>query len=346
MLELVNVSARFGDRPVLTDIDLSVAEGELVSVLGPSGAGKTTLLRLIAGLEAPSGGRISWDGRDLAGVAVHERSFGLMFQDYALFPHRDVFDNVAFGLRMRGEGATAGAVRARVEEVLALVGLPGMEHRSVDRLSGGEQQRVALARAIAPSPRLLMLDEPLGSLDRGLRERLPFELRSIFRQLGLTVLYVTHDQEEALGVADRTVVLHDGRIEADAAPEALWLTPPTEFVARFLGFENICLATVAARIATTPWGVISVSAEVAPGRQRLVIHPDAFSPDPSGSIRGTVSARIFRGDHVRVRLDVPNAPPLELDARWVPLPALGDALTLTVDPAGVVSLPEAGMLPR
>ena len=212
MLELVNVSARFGDRPVLTDIDLSVAEGELVSVLGPSGAGKTTLLRLIAGLEAPSGGRISWDGRDLAGVAVHERSFGLMFQDYALFPHRDVFDNVAFGLRMRGEGATAGAVRARVEEVLALVGLPGMEHRSVDRLSGGEQQRVGIARALAKRPAVIFADEPTSSLDSSSGAEATALLCGLARTNGAAVVIASHDERIAPFV-DRIVSVADGRCE-------------------------------------------------------------------------------------------------------------------------------------
>ena len=159
-----------------------------------------------------------------------------MFQDFALFPHRDVAANVGFGLRM--QGLAAGRVRARVAEVLELVGLPGIEHRSVATLSGGEQQRVALARAIAPQPRLLMLDEPMGSLDRALRDRLPLELRAIFETLDITVLYVTHDQEEAFAVADRAIVLRDGRVEADGSPEELWMRPPTAFVARFLGFAT------------------------------------------------------------------------------------------------------------
>jgi thiamine transport system ATP-binding protein len=367
MLELADVSVRVGDRAVLHGIDFGVAGGEIVSVLGPSGSGKTTLLRVIAGLERPSGGHVLWDGRDLLDVPVHERGFGLMFQDYALFPHRNVFDNVAFGLRM-GDRAKRerAAVGARVAEVLALVGLTGLEGRSVARLSGGEQQRVALARTLAPAPRLLMLDEPLGSLDRALRERLPMELRAIFERVAATVLYVTHDQEEALGVADRTIVLRDGRMEADAAPHDLWQRPPTEFVARFLGFENIAPASIVGDVARTPWGDVplgrssgdpdvargtargrSAAADVRDpqgppngGAERLVLlRPEAFAPDPSGPIRGTIVTRTFRGDHMRLRVAVDGAPPLELDARWDALPGVGDPVALRVEPRGVVLLP-------
>ena len=338
MLTLGGVSAAYGDRRVLEDIDLSIPDGALVSILGPSGSGKTTLLRLIAGLERPTAGRISWDGADLAPVAVHERGFGLMFQDLGLFPHRDVAGNVSFGLRMRGDDEPS--IRRRVAEVLELVGLSGSEGRQVARLSGGEQQRVALARAIAPRPRLLMLDEPLGSLDRELRERLPLELRTIFQQIGATVLYVTHDQEEALGIADRTVILREGRIEADGLPESLWQRPPSAFVARFLGFRNVAPAVVVAGgRATTPWGQVVVAPDVPDGIHSIFLRPDAFTPQTDGPIRGTVTGRLFRGDHVRLRLAIPDAPPLEIEARWTPLPAVGDELALAVDPGGVVVLP-------
>ena len=182
MLSVRGLVAAYEGEDILRGIDLDVPAGQLLCVLGPSGGGKSTLLRAVAGLEEPRAGSIHLDGRDLAGVPAHERGVGLMFQDYALFPHRDVGDNVAFGLRMRG--ARPEAVRARVHELLELVGLPGAERRPVDQLSGGEQQRVALARALAPRPRLLMLDEPMGSLDRSLRERLPEELRAIFARPG------------------------------------------------------------------------------------------------------------------------------------------------------------------
>ena len=178
MLRIEGLDADYDGEPVLRGIELEVPAGQLLCVLGPSGGGKSTLLRVVAGLEEPAAGRVTLDGRDLAGVPAHERGVGLMFQDYALFPHRNVAENVAFGLRMQGQAGAA--TRARVAELLTLVGLPEAQARPVSQLSGGEQQRVALARALAPRPRLLMLDEPMGSLDRALRERLPEELRAIF----------------------------------------------------------------------------------------------------------------------------------------------------------------------
>ena len=261
-----------------------------------------------------------------------------MFQDYALFPHRDVAGNVAFGLRMAGWAAAR--VRARVSEVLALVGLPGSEARSVAQLSGGEQQRVALARALAPSPGLLMLDEPMGSLDRSLRERLPDELRRIFEALELTVLYVTHDQDEALRVADRTIVLRDGRVEADGTPEALWSAPPTRFTAEFLGFRNVIEGEVEGAVARTAWGELPVPADGRAGTVTLVVRPDALRLAGDGSVAGVVASRRFRGDHVLLTVDVdPGAPPLEVEARGSVLPAVGERVTIAVDAAGVVRLP-------
>ena len=216
-LALEGLTVRYGERIALDSLDLVVPAGQIVSLLGPSGSGKTTLLRIVAGLERPAAGRVTFEGRDLAAVPVHERGFGLMFQDYALFPHQDVAGNVGFGLRMAGwspEPRPGSASR----RCWSWSGCRGRRRGRSRQLSGGEQQRVALARALAPSPRLLMLDEPMGSLDRALRERLPDELRRIFEQLDLTVLYVTHDQDEALRVADRTIVLRAGRIEADGTP--------------------------------------------------------------------------------------------------------------------------------
>jgi thiamine transport system ATP-binding protein len=337
MLELARVTLAYAGRDVLHDLDLVVPAGQLLCVLGPSGSGKTSVLRAIAGLEELRTGSILLEGRDLAGVPSHERGLGLMFQDYALFPHRDVGDNVAFGLRMRREGGNA--IRARVSELLALVGLPGSERRSVGQLSGGEQQRVALARALAPRPRLLMLDEPMGSLDRALRERLPGELRAIFVELGLTVLYVTHDQDEALSVADRVVILDAGRIVADGTPEALWRRPPSVWVARFLGFRNIGPARFVDGGLETPWGRLPVAGlssspddVVAGAPYTVVLRAGELVVDAAGPIRGRVTGRRFGGDHMLFTVQVRGAPILEVEAHGDALPADGHEVALAVLP--------------
>jgi thiamine transport system ATP-binding protein len=335
MLRITGLTAAYGDEIVLREVDLEVAEGQLLCVLGPSGGGKSTLLRVVAGLEAARAGRVELDGRDLAGVPAHERGVGLMFQDYALFPHKDVAANVAFGLRMQGQGGAQAD--ARVRELLELVGLPGAGDRPVAQLSGGEQQRVALARALAPRPRLLMLDEPMGSLDRALRERLPEELRAIFAELGLTVIYVTHDQDEALTVADRVVLLADGRIVAEGTPESLWTHPPSAWTARFLGFRNVAAGRLTAGAIETPWGRLAAEPAhdgIAEGRVTVVLRPAALVPATDGPLRGRVTARRFRGDHVLLLVGIEGAPELHVEAREGELPAVGDPIVLALQPGG------------
>ncbi|MEU6311647.1 ABC transporter ATP-binding protein [Streptomyces sp. NPDC047014] len=340
LLRLEGVSVRFGGSaagPALDRVDLAVAEHEIVCVLGPSGSGKSTLLRVVAGLQEVSGGRVLLGGADQAAVPVHRRGVGLMFQDHQLFPHRDVGANVSFGLRMRGDGRAASA--ARVAELLELVGLPGAQGRAVASLSGGEQQRVALARALAPSPRLLMLDEPLGQLDRGLRERLVVELRGLFSRLGTTVLAVTHDQGEAFALADRVVVMRDGRIAQAGTPLEVWQRPASEFVARFLGFENVVPATVSGPWAVTAWGKIPVPAGSPQGEQRLLVRPAGVVPGPDG-LRCAVESRTFRGTHVTLRLRPRTGPPLEAECPLAGAPAEGEEVAVTFAPAEVVLLPE------
>jgi thiamine transport system ATP-binding protein len=211
MLTVDEVTVRFDGKTVLDHVSLDVATGEIVALLGPSGSGKSTLLRVIAGLHVPDGGRVCWDGEDLAGVPPHRRGIGLVFQDLQLFPHKDVAGNVAFGMRMRG---TARAViERRVAELLALVGLPGFERRRVTTLSGGEAQRVALARALAPEPRVLLLDEPLAALDRDLHDRLAVDVRHLLQRVGITAVHVTHDESEARTIGDRLVVLASQRAQ-------------------------------------------------------------------------------------------------------------------------------------
>ena len=337
-LRLADVTVRYGPTVALDAVSLELPAGERLAVLGPSGSGKSTLLRVVAGLERPAHGAVSWSGRDLAAVPAHARGFGLMFQDYGLFPHRDVAGNVAFGLEMRG--AERAEIARRVDEVLALVGLAGYGRRRPTELSGGEQQRVALARALAPRPVLLMLDEPLGALDRGLRERLLAELDGLFHSLGLTILYVTHDQEEALSIGDRVAILRAGRVEAVDTPVALWREPPSAWAARFLGLHNIAPAIVDDGWADTAWGRLRVGAEGSTGRAQLLLRPEALRPSAGGAIRGTVGACTFRGSLSVLRVDVDGAPPLEV--HLPPLsaaPAVGEQVTLAVAPEGVVLLP-------
>jgi thiamine transport system ATP-binding protein len=335
MLEIEGLTVRYDQTMALDAVDLTVADHEVVCVLGPSGCGKSTLLRATAGLERPEHGRVIWDGDDLTRLPPHRRRFGLMFQDHALFPHRDVLGNVAFGLRMQRVGHEA--VDAGARAALARVGLAGFEHRRVRELSGGEQQRVALARALAPEPRLLMLDEPLGSLDRELRERLVGELRSLFVTLGVTALFVTHDQDEAFGLADRIVIMRAGEIEQIGTPEAVWRRPATEFAARFLGFSNVMDATVDGAGIRSAWGVLPrLAATPEPGagprRVRLAARPDALRLDGNGAVRGRVTATTFRRDHFLVQVETEHGT-LEVAATTPPTPGANVGLTLDPDAA-------------
>ena len=233
MLNVLKVSKRFGATVALDELSLDVADDEIIAILGPSGCGKSTLLRVIAGLETPDAGVVRWNGQDLAEVPVHLRAFGLMFQDLALFPHRDVKANVAFGLRMARWSREA--TEARVAEVLDWVDLARFGERDIDGLSGGEAQRVALARTLAPRPRLVMLDEPLGALDRLLRERLVSEVRGVLKQARTPSVYVTHDHAEAEGVADRVAIMRDGRVVQIGSLPDIRSQPRDEWVARFVG---------------------------------------------------------------------------------------------------------------
>jgi thiamine transport system ATP-binding protein len=353
MLALRDVTVQFGAITAVDAVHLDLGESEQLSILGPSGSGKSTVLRAVAGLERLASGHVEWDGRDVADVPTHRRGFGLMFQDYVLFPHMDVATNVGFGLD--AGGAARDERTKRVAEVLDLVGLSGYEKRLPAQLSGGEQQRVALARALAPGPRLLMLDEPLGALDRSLRRDLLDELIAIFGRVNAPLIYVTHDHEEALAVGDRVGVMRAGRLETVLPPAELWQHPPTEFVARFLGFGNIVDAEVVDGGVQTPIGVFEIASGT-PGTSgraappagdsrhvRLFLRPDAFRPDPGGNVTGTVHSVTFRGDHTMLRIDVPakggELIRLEVEWRGMPVPEIGNEVRLAIDPAGLVLLP-------
>ena len=332
-LRVHDLTVRYGSLTAVSSVDLAVPDGSVLALLGPSGCGKSTLLRAVAGLEPPAAGRVCWDGADLAGVPVHRREFGLVFQDGQLLPHRNVAGNVAFGLRMRGVGRAAR--RARVAELLELVGLAGYEARRSTELSGGEQQRVALARALAPHPRLLLLDEPLSALDRALREQLAIDLARVLT--GTTALVVTHDHDEAFTLADRVAVMRAGRIVQTGPPAEVWRSPVDEETARFLGCGAFVPATVHSGVATCELG--SVELPWAPsGPVLLGLRPSALRPAASG-MKGEVVQRIHRRDHVRLRVRLESG--REVDAVAGVLDT-ASAVTLALDPDGVAVLSRHG----
>ncbi|MCT2594205.1 ABC transporter ATP-binding protein [Streptomyces sp. N2-109] len=341
MLRIDGVTVRFGGHTALDTVGLDVADRETVCVLGPSGSGKSTLLRVVAGLQQPDTGRVLLSGIDQNGIPAHKRQLGLMFQDHQLFPQHNVQDNVAFGLRMRRTGRRES--ERRVGELLDLVGLPGVRNRAVSSLSGGEQQRVALARALAPQPRLLMLDEPLGQLDRSLRERLLVELRQLFRRLGTTVLAVTHDQGEAFALADRLVVMREGRVEQTGTPLEVWQHPASEFVARFLGFENVVEAMVRGDKAGTSWGEIPVPAGTPEGGCRLLVRPTGVVlTGPEEGLRCTVTGRTFRGgatSAVSLLLQPEAGPRLEATCTLPAAPQMDERVGVVFAGGDVVVLP-------
>jgi ABC-type Fe3+/spermidine/putrescine transport system ATPase subunit len=307
-----------------------------VAVLGPSGCGKSTLLHLIAGLEHPDRGQIRWRGEDMAGLPTHLRGFGLMFQEFALFPHLDVRGNVGFGLKMQGQRERE--IGIKVADALQLVGLEGYGERQVDTLSGGERQRVALARSLAPRPRLLMLDEPLGALDRTLRERLLVDLPAILGKLGQTVLYVTHDQEEAFAIADRVVLLNAGRVIQIGTPFELYHNPHTAFAARFLGLTNTFQAEVhevaGAVHVETPFGIFPTKTRQR-GQVTALLRGDRLQLDGGGPevLRGQVLDRSFRGQTLRLKIQTGQLELACILASDQPAPEIGQEIKLSFDPS-------------
>ncbi|MCB0103839.1 MAG: ABC transporter ATP-binding protein [Anaerolineales bacterium] len=314
MLELRNVVKSYEGKPLLTDISFTVAEGETICLLGASGSGKSTILRMIAGLDFPDRGAILLNNLDLAGTPPHLRDFGLVFQDYGLFPHLNVFDNIAFGLKMKGfkhEGHEVhkGEIKKRVHEMLELVNLTGFDSRQVTDLSGGEQQRVALARALAPSPRLLMFDEPLGALDRSLKEDLLNEIRGILHQTKIPAIYVTHDQEEAFTIADRILVLHEGTIIRDGTPSEIWKDPQSAFVAKLLGIGNVIEGEVVEmQNVKTEFGVFALDCNKHVGEKIQLLVQQSSSPSRRGArgegeaqIQLTVEDVLFKRDQFQIK---------------------------------------------
>ena len=312
MLELRDIGKSYEGNPLLENVSLQIGEAETVCLLGPSGSGKSTLLRIAAGLESPDRGEVLWNGKPITRMPAHLRGFGLMFQDYALFPHLDAGENVAFGLRMKK--LPRDRIQHEVREALARVNLAHYEHRRVAELSGGEQQRVALARALAPRPGLLMLDEPLGALDRALREELIEEIRRVLKSMRTPSLYVTHDQEEAFAVAARVAILHGGRIVQMGSPEELVARPASVWIAKFLGLGNILPGRVRSgrplRIETSLGEFLADRPERLPAigtEGWILLRPGggAFTRRATGvqkGIRGVVRESIRREEGYRVLL--------------------------------------------
>ncbi|QYZ70023.1 ABC transporter ATP-binding protein [Neotabrizicola shimadae] len=345
-----SVQKSFGANTVVRDFDLTIGEGEFISLLGPSGCGKTTVLRMVAGFETPTRGTIEIDGQDVTAQRPNQRKIGMMFQSYALFPNLTVAGNVGFGLKVAG--LPREKIAARVDEMLATVGLKGFGARYPYQLSGGQQQRVALARAIAPQPRVLLLDEPLSALDAKIRVSLRAEIRAIQRQLGISTLFVTHDQEEAMAMSDRVVVMTGGKADQVGTPAEIYSRPATRFVAEFIGALNVLQGVVtdpANGQIDTAAGPVQLGRPVPRDRGAalaLGIRPEGLrlvnGADPEGPLFiGRLVSRDFLGPIIRLRAQTEGGTPLVVDCfnrDGADLPQPGAPIRLTVRPEEVVLL--------
>ena len=328
-------------------VDIDIESGEFVTLVGPSGCGKTTTLRTIAGFETPTDGTVSIDGEDITEAPPYERDTGMVFQDFALFPHMTVRENVAYGMEAAGE-YTDEEIEARVTEMLELVELPGTEDRTPDQLSGGQQQRIALARALAPRPKALLLDEPLASLDKKLREQMQVELRRIQQEIGITTVFVTHNQEEALTMSDRLAVMNDGQFEQVGPPEEVYDVPESRFVADFLGTANIFDGTISGvdgetvtvdagdmtlTTAAEPWATEGASVSVVVRPERLRFSSDTPNNDSVNSTEGTVSFKRHLGSSVEFRIETDDGRELVLVRRsGTDDREAGDRVTISIAP--------------
>lgn len=348
ILEVRKLANRFEGVPLLRDVSFSLGKGEILCLLGPSGSGKTTLLRIIAGLESTDSGSIHFMERDIEATPPHKRNFGMMFQEYALFPHKSVAGNIAFGLEMLHLPAPVRA--QKVQQMLELVGLSGYDNRKIDDLSGGERQRVALARSLAPEPQLLLLDEPLGSLDRTLRDRLAIEIRSILKSLGVTAIFVTHDQTEAFSVADKIAVLHQGVLHRFDTPENIYRNPGNRRVARFLGFTNFISASECDNpdllflfrdLAGHGLATLSMKERTLLIRTEgaRLLTANGLSPGQPG-IAGTVVSKRFQGSTYKVTIRVGSIP-LTFDLPIDPTPPeVGQPIHLRISPSALIMIDE------
>ncbi len=335
IIELKNISKAFDGETVLDHVNLEIYDGEFITLLGPSGCGKTTTLRLIGGFETADEGRIMFGGKCINDIPAHKRHVNTVFQKYALFPHLNVFENVAFSLRL--QKADKKEIVSRVKDILAMVSLKGFEHKNVTFLSGGQQQRVAIARALISHPRVLLLDEPLGALDLKLRKDMQNELKNIQKQTGITFIYVTHDQEEALSMSDRVVVMSDGKIQQIGTPTDIYNEPVNAFVADFIGESNIVdgimLADRQVRFSGHTFTCVDVGFETNEAVD-VVVRPedvDVVAPE-EGMLKGTVTAVTFKGVHYEIIVDIGGFKWMIQSTDYV---AEGDYIGLFIEPDAI-----------
>jgi putative spermidine/putrescine transport system ATP-binding protein len=328
-----------GNR-ALEPATLDVACGETLVLLGPSGCGKTTMLRIIAGLELPDiGGKVVFDGKDVTSVPIERRNVGMVFQSYALFPNMTVAENIAYGLKIRGIGKVER--NARVAELVTLTNITGLENRRIDQLSGGQRQRVALARAVAIRPRILLLDEPLTALDAALRDRLRAELNRLLRELGITTIYVTHDQAEAMELGDRIVVMRKGGIVQIGTPREIYFTPQSRFVAEFIGAANIVEAPLDRGDLVLPGGRQPTGGDTSQSATIAMIRPESIAiADPKNApVSGIVDSVAFIGDRQRLIVSEATNKPVTVDAPNTVTVGVGDKVGLLISPNAVRLLP-------
>jgi iron(III) transport system ATP-binding protein len=343
-VEFRNIVKRYGVVTVVSDVSFTVEAGTLVTLLGPSGCGKTTTLRMIAGLELPNEGRVLIAGRDVTSLSATERDVSMVFQSYALFPHMSVLENVCYGLRRSGVGKAEANDRAR--DGLKQVGLEELGHRQPSELSGGQQQRVAVARALVLKPSVLLFDEPLSNLDARLRRQMREEIRDLQRTLGLTVVYVTHDQQEAMAVSDRIIVMNAGRIEQQGHPRELYEQPATPFLARFMGestpargvLHRLDAARVRVRLGDC---TIDIADTAAPdGAATVAIRPEAIAveraPGPAGALAGAIAKASYLGTHMEYSIDTAAGRLFATCPRVERPLAAGDEVALVLKPQGVI----------
>ena len=332
IIDLKNISVSFDGQPILKDLNLYIRDGEFITLLGPSGCGKTTTLRIIAGFLEPDSGEVIFEGKAINGVPAYKRQVNTIFQRYALFPYLNVYENIAFGLKQQKKSKQE--IRSTVEEMLALVNLKGFEKRNINSLSGGQQQRVAIARALAVKPRVLLLDEPLGALDLKLRKDMQVELKNIQKRLGITFIYVTHDQEEALSMSDTIVVMNAGEIQQIGTPTDIYNEPKNAFVADFIGESNIVDGIMHSDFSVEFQGIKFQCVDKGFGKDEpvdVVVRPedvDIVAPE-DGMLKGIVTSVTFKGVHYEIIVDIDG---FKWMVQTTEYSAVGDKIGISVKP--------------